>query len=65
MQNPPTNVYMEKGRMWEVVNEGVITGEEDDIFQYLKNEDVEIIIVQKPFHRQLENELLMQLEEGE
>jgi hypothetical protein len=65
MQNPPTNVYMEKGRMWEVVNEGVIIGEEDDIFQYLKNEDVEIIIVQKPFHRQLENELLMQLEEGE
>jgi hypothetical protein len=43
----------------------VISGGEDDKFQYLENEDVEIIIVQEPFHQKLEKELLMQLEEGE
>ncbi len=45
MQNAPTNVDMKKGRVQEAVSEEVITGREDDIFQYLENEDVENIIV--------------------
>ncbi len=65
MQNAPTNVDMEKERMQEIVNEEVITGREDHIFQYLEDEDVEIIAVKEPFHHHLERELLMQLEKDE
>ncbi len=43
----------------------MIIGGEDDISQYLEDEDVEIIAVKEPFHQQLERELLLQLEEGE
>ncbi len=45
MQNVPTKVDMEKERVQEIVNEKVITGREDHIFQYLEDEDVEIIAI--------------------
>jgi hypothetical protein len=53
---------MEKERVQEVVSED---GGEDDISQYLEDEDMDIIAVKEPFHQQLERELLMQLEDGE
>jgi hypothetical protein len=56
---------MEKERMQEVVSEEVIIGRKDDIYQYLEDEDVDIIAVKAPFHQQLERELLMQLEDSE
>jgi len=59
MQNVLTHVDMEKERVQEVVNKKVIIDRKDHKFQYLKNEDVEIIVVKKPFHQQLEKELLM------
>ncbi len=66
MQNVPTNVHMEKERIiQEVVSEEVIPEGGDDIPQYLKDEDGEIIAVKEPFHQHLERELLMQHEEDE
>jgi len=50
MQNVPTKVDMEKERVQEIVNEKVITRREDHIFQYLEDEDVEIIAIKEPFH---------------
>jgi glycerol-3-phosphate cytidylyltransferase-like family protein len=61
----PTNVEMEKGKVQEVVSEEVITKGKNDKFQYLEDEDVDIIAIQEPFHQQLEKELLMQPKEGE
>jgi hypothetical protein len=43
----------------------VIVRGKDDKFQYLENEDVEIIAIKKPFHQQLKRELLMQPKEHE
>jgi hypothetical protein len=45
MHNVLMDVDMEKRRMQEVVSDEMITGGEDDIFQYLEDEDVEIIVV--------------------
>ncbi len=50
MHNVPIDVYMEKGGVQEVVNGEIITRGEDDKFQHLEDEDVEIIVVQEPFH---------------
>jgi hypothetical protein len=65
MQNAPTNVDMEKERVQEVVGVEVIIGRKDDRSQYLEDEDVEIIVIKEPYHKQLERELLMQPEEDE
>ncbi len=65
MHNASIDVDMEKGRVQEVVNDEMIIRGEDDKFQYWKDEDVEIIIVQKPLHQQLEKELLTQPKEVE
>jgi hypothetical protein len=65
MHNAPTNVEMEKGKVLEVVSEEVIIRGKNDKFQYLEDEDVDIIAIQKPFHQQLEKELLMQPKEAE
>ncbi len=43
----------------------MITGGKDDKFQYLEDEDGEIIVVKEPFHQQLKRELLMQPKEHE
>jgi hypothetical protein len=53
---------MEKEKVQEVVN--VIEGKYHKS-QYFKDEDVEIIAIKKPFHQQLENELLMQSKKNE
>jgi hypothetical protein len=58
MHNVLMDVDMEKRRMQKVVSDEMITRGEDDIFQYLEDEDVEIIVVQEPLHQQLEKELL-------
>ncbi len=47
------------------MNEEVIIEKEDHKFQYLENEDVEIIAIIDPFHQQLEKELLIQPEKDE
>ncbi len=65
MQNVPTYVDMEKEIVQKVVSEEVIIEREDHKSQYLEDEDVEIIVVKKPFHQQLEKELLMQPKEDE
>jgi hypothetical protein len=41
---------MEKEKVKEVVNEKVIIEGEDHTSQYLKDEDVTITIIKKPFH---------------
>jgi hypothetical protein len=56
---------MEEEKVQKLVNEEVITRGKDERFRYLEDEDVEITAIKKPFHQQLERELLMQLEEGE
>ncbi len=43
----------------------MIIGAEDDKYQYLEYEDVEITTIKEPFHQQLERELLMQPEKDE
>jgi len=43
----------------------VIIEREDHKFQYLEDEDVEIIAIKEPFHQQLEKELLIQPKEDE
>jgi hypothetical protein len=50
MQNVPTYVDMEKEIVQKVVSEEVIIEREDHKSQYLEDEDVEIIVVKKPFH---------------
>ncbi len=65
VHNVPTGVDMEKERVQEVINEEVIIEKEDHKFQYLENEDVEIIVIKEPFHQQLEKELLIQHEKDE
>ncbi len=54
----PTNVEMEKGKVQEVVSEEVITRGKNDKFQYLEDEDVDIIAIQEPFHQQLEKGII-------
>ncbi len=65
MHNVPIDVDMEKGGVHEVVSNEMNTGGDDENFQYLKDEDVEIIVVQEPFHHQLENELEKQPKKDE
>ncbi len=43
----------------------MIIEKEDHRFQYLEDEDVEIIAIKEPFHQQSEKELLIQPEEDE
>jgi hypothetical protein len=55
---------MEEEKMQEVVSEEVINRGKDERSRYLEDEDMEITTIKKPFHQQLEREL-MQPEEGE
>ncbi len=50
MQNAPTDEDMEKGKVQKVVNDEMITKGEDDRPQYIEDDDVEIIVVQEPYH---------------